>query len=124
MLLGVGRRLHNIASSRDSIHNYYERAVLEQLLRSSERAQIDPEFLADTACVALNRLPPRYVRYDVDMTFFLSPMEMEEMTNKVAAAVNWAVDYVTRREEEKARTEEEPEIPNESDATEPSAPST
>ena len=31
--------------------------------------------LADVACVALNRLPARYVRHDVDMVFYLTEQE-------------------------------------------------
>jgi hypothetical protein len=27
----------------------------------------NPELLSDVACVALNRLPPRYIRHIVDM---------------------------------------------------------
>jgi competence protein ComFB len=98
MLLNVGRRRYQPSSERDSIHNYYEHMVIEQLQRSNSRANSDPDFLADAACVALNRLPARYVRHDVDMTFFLSPDEMENMINLVVKAVNEAVDYVESRE--------------------------
>lgn len=94
-----------ISSSRETIHNYYEAMVFEQLSRASDRAAADSEFLADAACVALNRLPPRYVRHDVDMTFFLSPAETDEMLNKVAHAVNEAVAYVEEREKQRAAEE-------------------
>ncbi len=100
MLLGAGRHRHDITSAQDSVHNYYEHLVIAQLQRASERANSDSEFLADVSCVALNRLPPRYVRHDVDMTFFLSPMEMEEMDDKVAHAVKEALEYVESREKE------------------------
>ncbi len=106
MLLNTPQSGH-LNSSRESIHNYYEAMVFEQLVPSSDRAAADPEFMADAACVALNRLPPRYVRHDVDMTFFLSPTEMEEMLIKVAHAVNDAVSYVEERE--KLREQEEDE---------------
>ncbi len=110
MLLGAGAHLTSYYSARDTIHNYYEQLVIDQLLRSSDRAARDPDFLADATCVALNRLPPRYIRYDVDMTFFLSPTEMDEMTDKVVRAVNDAVQYVEAREEQKRREEETEEI--------------
>lgn len=84
-------------SPRDSVHNYYERFVFEQLLRASDRAAVDANYFADVACVALNHLPPRYVRFDVDMSFFLSPQEMDEMADKVALAVNQALAYVDAR---------------------------
>jgi len=98
MLLNVGRNRYKTESARDSIHNYYEQMVMEQLMRSSDRANEDPEFLADVACVALNRLPPRYVRHDVDMTFFLTPDDMDKMVNLVVKAVNDAIEYVQSRE--------------------------
>ena len=88
----------------DSVHNYYEQMVFDQLLRSSDRAKEDPEFMADVACVALNRLPPRYVRHDVDMTFFLSPNDLEVMIQTVAEAVNAAIEYVVSRDADKLDT--------------------
>lgn len=103
MLLSVGRRRYIPDDTSDYFHNYYEQMVLEQLLRSNDRANRDPDFLADVACVTLNRLPPRYVRHDVDMTFFLSPSDIEDMINRVVQAVNEAVEYVESREMEKAR---------------------
>lgn len=84
-------------SASGSVHNYYEKLVFEQLVRASDRATQDGHFLADVACVALNRLPPRYVRHDVDMTFFLSATELDEIQNKVAEAVNYALEYVSTR---------------------------
>jgi len=84
----------------DFVHNYYERLVLQEAYSQSERIQQgDREFLADVACVALNRLPPRYIRHDVDMTFFMSPQDMMEIERKVATAVSDALDYVARREQ-------------------------
>jgi|GEM_PF-149921 len=104
MLLGAGRHRSELISAQDSVHNYYEHLVIEQLLRANDRASQDPEFMADVCCVALNRLPPRYVRHDVDMTFFLSPAEMDEMDDKIAKAVNDAVTYVLERESNKQQT--------------------
>lgn len=89
-------------ATHGSVHNYYERLVFEQLRRASDRAARDANFMADVACVALNHLPPRYVRHDVDMTFFLSPTEYDEILDKVAKAVNDALSYV---EAKGARTE-------------------
>ncbi len=105
MLLGAGRRRGELPSGVDSIHNYYEHLVLEELASTSERARTDGEFLADTACVALNHLPPRYIRHDVDMTFFMSTVELQEIHNKVHTAVAKAVAYV--EQSEAARAEEE-----------------
>lgn len=97
MLLSVGRGRYRAENSADSVHNYYEQLVFEQILRSNDRANEDGEFLADVACVALNRLPPRYVRHDVDMTFFMTPDDLEDMADKVVKAVNEAIEYVESR---------------------------
>lgn len=97
MLITTHTHETDAESTYGSVHNYYERLVFEQLRRASDRAARDANFMADVACVALNHLPPRYVRHDVDMTFFLSPTEHEEILNKVAKAVNDAVGYVEGR---------------------------
>ncbi len=82
----------------DSIHNYYERLVMDEIRHQSSRARGDDDFMSDVACVSLNHLPPRYIRYDVDMTFFLSPQEQREMQDKVKLAVKEAISYVSLRE--------------------------
>lgn len=83
----------------DFLHNYYERLVVQEVFDQSERVQRgDKDFLADVACVALNRLPPRYIRHDVDMTFFMSPQDMVEIERKVTQAVTDALNYVESRE--------------------------
>jgi len=97
MLINHRKPVADADSPRDSVHNYYERFVFEQILRASDRAAADANYFADVACVALNHLPPRYVRFDVDMSFFLSPQEMDEMADKVALAVNQALVYVEAR---------------------------
>jgi len=101
MLLGKHPHLMDTESADGAIHNYYERLVYEQLARATDSSQQEANFVADVACVALNRLPPRYVRYDVDMSFFLSPLEYDEMLDKVAEAVNFALDYVEHKNREK-----------------------
>lgn len=99
-MLTTGRNYHlDYQDDLDFIHNYYERLVIEAIAEQSERAQQgDRDFLADVACVALNRLPPRYIRHDVDMTFFMSPQDIKEIGEKVAQAVTDAINYVESRE--------------------------
>lgn len=92
----------------DFIHNYYERLVLQEIFAQSTRVQDgDRDFLADVACVALNRMPPRYIRHDVDMTFFMSPQDMYEIEKKVVHAVTDAINYVESRERG-----EDPKLPS------------
>lgn len=87
----------NTITSVDTIHNFYEKLVIAEVGLKSERARKDGDFLADVACVALNHLPPRYIRYDVDMTFFLSPQEQKEIQDKVEESVKNAIAYVSTR---------------------------
>jgi hypothetical protein len=85
------------ATGFDSIHNHYEQLVFDEVLRAAgeRRSPIDPRLLADVACVALNRLPPRYIRHDVDFSFYLTDEERADQKRRVADAVNHAFAYVT-----------------------------
>jgi Late competence development protein ComFB len=79
----------------ESVHNYHEDAVFKSVTeRAWEYPAIadSPELLADVACVALNRITPRYVRNKLDMTFYLD--EPERSLNE--AAVNAAVEAALR----------------------------
>jgi hypothetical protein len=108
-MLTNSRNLNLVAYDEiDFIHNYYERQVLQEIFEQSARARDgDRDFLADAACVALNRMPPRYIRHDVDMTFFMSPQDMLEIHNKVVHAVTDAINYVESRERG-----EDPKLPS------------
>ncbi|MDF1484297.1 late competence development ComFB family protein [Ramlibacter sp. H39-3-26] len=87
-------------SSRDfeQIHNHYERLVLEEVAR---RAAQYPHFtdalLADVACMALNRLPARYVRHDADLMFYLTDEERRDTTAAVDEAVTAGFAQVNQR---------------------------
>ncbi|MFA3789704.1 late competence development ComFB family protein [Aliiglaciecola sp. SL4] len=78
----------------DDIHNYYEHLVLERI----ELLELDnfkaSDYIADLCCLALNQLPPRYIRFDVDMSFYLPQSEREQMENKVINAVSKAMSYL------------------------------
>ncbi|WP_426416274.1 late competence development ComFB family protein [Aestuariirhabdus sp. LZHN29] len=85
---------------QEEFHNYYEKLVVADLQhRFSDQAELHPLF-ADIACVALNHLPPRYIHYDIDMAYYLSPEEKKEMDDKVQHAVNLAVDFVATKNRE------------------------
>ncbi|MBE0511219.1 MAG: late competence development ComFB family protein [Chromatiales bacterium] len=78
-----------------SIHNYYESLVSEYLLEDALKGeQMDQDFIEDVACLALNRLPARYVRHAVDMAFFLTTPERERMQQRVVEAVREAIQQV------------------------------
>jgi competence protein ComFB len=81
----------------DSIHNYYEGLVFESIQQIMPEQMGDSAHVADIVCVALNHLPPRYIRHKVDMSFYLSPQERQEMEDKVTVAVNKAIAIVKER---------------------------
>ncbi len=78
----------------DNIRNYYERLVIDALERDESVRERSPDEQADIACVALNHLPPRYYRHEVDMVFYLSPEEQGEMLAKVRQALKDAIHFV------------------------------
>ena len=82
-----------------TITNYYERLVFERLqtLLAEKEGEIDPEYLDDVACVALNRLPPRYVRHTVDLAFHMSDSEWEALLQQVDTVVTEAINFTRRR---------------------------
>ena len=84
--------------SFESIHNYYERLVIAHIMATLVEGDgvHESDFLEDVACVALNQLPARYVRHDVDTAFYLSSREREQMQQAVVEAVKTAVEHVTR----------------------------
>ena len=95
--------------SFDSINNYFEKLVIEHIqtkLNNNELEQ-DDDFLSDVACVALNQLPSRYVRHNVDMVFYMTQDERDQNQEIVEDAVTMAIDYV-----KKHRHHERPETIN------------
>lgn len=69
------------------IHNYYEKLLIDHLIELELEQQKDAEYLADLCCIALNQLPARYIRYEVDLAFYMPPSERFEMVEKVKEAV-------------------------------------
>ena len=78
----------------DNIHNYYEHLVLQRLndMVQADFIDTDQNFLEDVACVALNQLPARYVRYDIDMVYYMTIKEREQIEYEVHKAVTAAID--------------------------------
>lgn len=82
----------------DSINNYFEKLVIDELqhLLTEDKLDNDDDFLADIACVALNQLPSRYVRHNVDMVFYMTLEEREQYHEVVEDAVLMAIEYVNK----------------------------
>lgn len=89
-----------------SIHNHHEQAVFDAVMaRSADHPGLkdDPDLLADVACVALNRLPARYIRHSADFAFFLTERERSESDLAIREAVDYAYGYVQARVAMRAR---------------------
>ena len=85
----------------NDIHNYYEKLLLDHLSELRIADQYDAEYLADLCCIVLNQLPPKYIRYEVDMAFYLPQTERFEMLMKVREAVGKAKGFLDSQREKR-----------------------
>ena len=76
------------------IRNYYEKLVMDEILQQKEFISFDDDDWVDVGCVALNQLPARYYRHSVDMAFYLSGEEHQQMEDKVTLAVQIGIRVV------------------------------
>ena len=82
----------------EQVHNYYERLIFEEVARRSEQfPDFTPDMLGDVACVALNRLPARYVRHDVDLMFYLTEQERHAIEVSLEEVLKFAFAFVLER---------------------------
>lgn len=88
-----------------SIRNHHEQAVFDAVLaqRHVYPAVDTDELVADVACVALNRLPARYIRHPVDYLFYLTERERSDLEKAVRDAVKHAYEFVQARAAMRAR---------------------
>ena len=88
----------------DSVYNHHERAVFNAVANAVPRYPgLRAELLPDVACVALNRLPPRYIRHEVDFAFYLTEQEREDNETAITEAVEFAFNFVQARSAMRAR---------------------
>jgi hypothetical protein len=88
----------------ESLRNYYERQVFEAVLdHAATYPLLSEDQLPDVACVALNRLPPRYIRHEVDLAFYLTEKERLENERLVDESVRYAFEFVQARYAMRAR---------------------
>ncbi len=82
----------------EQVHNYYERLVFEEVARrASNYPRFTSDMLADVSCVALNRLPARYVRHDVDMMFYLTEQERHAIELSLEEVLQFSFGFVGDR---------------------------
>ena len=77
-------------SELETVHNHYERKVFEEINDNYIDKNLSDTQLADLACIALNRIPPRYIRHDIDMSFYMSSEEYNKIESRVSVAVKMA----------------------------------
>jgi hypothetical protein len=90
----------------DDVHNYYE-DLLQQHIQALELHHTrDEEYLADLCCLVLNQLPAHYIRHNVDMCYFTSPAQRDEMELRVQDAVGKSVNWLDKKEHQRKTLEE------------------
>jgi hypothetical protein len=89
-----------------SVRNHHEAAVFKAVIETAPQfpgINQRPELLIDVACVALNRLPPRYIRHEADFAFFLTDRERANAELAVSEAVEYAFGFIQARTAMRAR---------------------
>lgn len=86
------------------IHNYYEQQVVTSVTDlAASYPLLTEDHLPDVACVALNRLPPRYIRHQVDLAFHMTEKERQDSEQLIRDAVVYAFEFVQARYAMRAR---------------------
>ncbi|MFT4941304.1 MAG: hypothetical protein ACI88A_004372 [Paraglaciecola sp.] len=78
----------------DDIHNYYEHLLLEKIDTLGLSKSKSEDYIADLSCLALNQISPRYIRHDVDMSFYLPQSEKQQMEMNVLHAIEKALKFL------------------------------
>jgi len=84
-------------SDLETVHNYYERKVFQEINDKYLDKGLNEGQLADMACIALNRITPKYIRYDIDMSFYMSGQEYYEHEKRVQKAVKKAYKKISKQ---------------------------
>jgi hypothetical protein len=96
----------SISADLTSMRNQKEHAMLDTVLRQAvgdPGLAHDPGLLADVAGVALNRLPPRCIRHEVDVALHLSERECGDDERQLAETVDAAFGFAQARTAMRAR---------------------
>ena len=87
-----------------SLHNYYEKQVVDLVMDLARKyPMLKEDHHPDVACVALNRLPPRYIRHQVDLAFHMTEQERKDSEKLIKSAVVFAFEFVQARYAMRAR---------------------
>ncbi len=83
-----------------SVYNTHEKTIFEAVASAASRypgLAHDDGLLADVACVALNRMPPHYIRHSTDLAFFTTDKERQTTQRNIDESVDFAFGYVQAR---------------------------
>ncbi|WP_427982113.1 late competence development ComFB family protein [Agarivorans sp.] len=87
----------------EEIHNFTEYLVGEQLHHLEVTKQYDADTLQDLSCLVLNRLPPRYIRHDVDVLSAISDEERAQLVAKTKTAIEDALKFLEQDRRQQPR---------------------
>ena len=87
-----------------TIHNFSEQQVVNLVSDlSANYPLLTEDHHPDVACVALNRLPPRYIRHQVDLAFHMTEKERQDSEQLIHDTVVYAFEFVQARYAMRAR---------------------
>lgn len=95
-----------MTSTFGTIRNHFEDLVYGEVTAIAHHyphLKGNPDLLADVACVALNNLPPRYIRHAIDLSFYMTERERAKCEASVRTAVESAFDFVSSRTSRRSR---------------------
>jgi hypothetical protein len=93
-----------MAADFTTLHNYYEKLVVDLVISMARKYPLlSADHHPDVACVALNRLPPRYIRHQVDLSFHMTDQERKDNEKLIKQAVVFAFEFVQARYAMRAR---------------------
>ncbi|MGB0937960.1 MAG: late competence development ComFB family protein [Colwellia sp.] len=75
----------------DDIYNYNEKLVREYFTEKDFFLHYSADFIDDLFCIVLNKLPPRYIRHEVDISFYMPSQEREDLSQNIIKATEQAL---------------------------------
>jgi hypothetical protein len=102
----LGQQIQELRLDFASVHNYHEQAVFRAVVEASPHfpgIAARRELLVDVACVALNRLSPRYIRDESNYAYHVGERERADSELAISEAVEFAFGFVQARTAMRAR---------------------
>ncbi len=90
----------------DDVHNYYEELLQQHIQALELHNTRDEDYLADLSCLVLNQLPAHYIRHTVDMVYFTTDAQRDEMNLRVQDAVSKSVAWLDKKENQRKTREQ------------------